>query len=141
MLAVNFSATVAGQRCGCRNHQGGRSRNTRTRWSLGGGLDQNAASRGKEANKVRSQGMKKFFRLTEFIEISETLLLTSVNGFQMNLATGQSRYAAARQNVDREVYGDGSRMEQIKRPNVQSAAREIYPARSMGHDRRKPRRR
>ncbi len=52
----------------------------------------------------------------------------------MNLLARRGMNAARGQNIDREVYRDGARMKEIKRPEIDGSSGKINAARGLRED-------
>ena len=133
-----FEGKVAvGEACqgsGTGDHQGGGPGNSRSRRRLRVRLHQQAFFRREELQQPRRQREAKAFRYTQRLKTGKFFFAPGIDGAQVNALPFQRRQAAGGENVDCEIYRQRAGMEEIQRPKVDGASRQIGAARSLGDD-------
>src|SRR4051812_36753628 len=90
------------------------------------GLEGEASFRGEEAHQVRCKRVRELLGTAEFVNAGERVGLARVERLQLDAATRRLRDVAAGQHADAEVHRHRAGVKEVKRPNVEGAAGEIY---------------
>ena len=128
LLEREIAGSEARQRRRGGNHQSGRTRNSRSGWRFGVGLNQYALLRRKELKQPGGDGQPELISCPQVIKIRKMLLATCIQRAQMNSFGCERRHSARGQDVDRKVEGHCPRMKKIKRPKINRSPGEIGAA-------------
>ena len=128
------AVSKAGQGGGAGDHQGGRTGNAGARGRLGIRLHQQAFLGRKKLQQPGGQGEPKAAGAAQRFEAGKMLLAPRIYRVQVDALPFQRREAAGGEDVDRKIQRERPGMEQVQRPQIDGASRQISPAGGLGHD-------